>query len=316
MQSVDGELAPRRRLRVAQHLDMCRACRERLGRIRSTVANVEALYREQSGGSAPVPDYGRIRLTSAMREAAASEQPWVQRLSGHLAAVSVPRGLGVGLVVIATCAAALIAVRAATEPIAGGVPAGALPEWSLTPGAVSQLTTAELCNGVRPSRLVTQTVRQQVLRAYRMEQVPAAAYELDALITPELGGSTDPANLWPQRYHSPVWNARVKDELERLLPEMVCRQQVTLTEAQRAIASDWIAAYKRYFKTDAPLQSHLGPAEEEEAELLFVPGEPTMQVAAIRQEGPSDTFARTPPGKRLMFALDAKKTLPGRAVAE
>ncbi len=70
---------------------------------------------------------------------------------------------------IAVCAAALIALRSMTEPTVGGMPPGALPEPSLTPGAVSELTTAELCNGVRPSRLVTEAVRQQVLHAYRME---------------------------------------------------------------------------------------------------------------------------------------------------
>ncbi len=113
--------------------------------------------------------------------------------------------------------------------------------------------------------------------------MPAASYELDALVTPELGGSTNQANLWPQRYHSPVWNARVKDELERLLPEMVCDEQISLAQAQREIASDWIAAYKRYFQTETPLRSHLGPAEDEAAELLFVPAEPTMtQVVTVR----------------------------------
>ena len=114
-----------------------------------------------------------------------------------------------------------------------------------------------------------------------MEGVPESAYELDALITPELGGSTDAANLWPQRYHSPVWNARVKDELERLLPEMVCDGRVTLAEAQRAIASDWIAAYKHYFKTDAPLQAHRGPEMDEEPELLFVSDRPSADRVTV-----------------------------------
>jgi hypothetical protein len=34
---------------------------------------------------------------------------------------------------------------------------------------------------------------------------------------------------------------------------MVCTGQVDLTTAQREIASDWIAAYKKYFHTDRPL---------------------------------------------------------------
>ena len=89
-----------------------------------------------------------------------------------------------------------------------------------------------------------------------MEDVPSDEYELDHLITPELGGAPDPRNLWPQRYTSRVWNAHVKDRLEQLLPRLVCDGQVALETAQHDIALDWIAAYKKYFNTDAPLRAH------------------------------------------------------------
>ena len=94
-----------------------------------------------------------------------------------------------------------------------------------------------------------------MLRAYGMENVPSDEYELDHLITPELGGAPDSRNLWPQRYTSRVWNAHVKDRLERLLPRLVCDGQVPLETAQHDIALDWIAAYKKYFNTDAPLRA-------------------------------------------------------------
>ncbi len=279
MLSFDGELAPRQRSRLLQHLDVCGVCRERADGLRSTMAEVGALHRAEYPASSPSPDYARMRLVSALRAAASSEPTWWQRVAASLAGVSFSRGLGVGAVAIVVCAA-FVAMRGATGPVAAPPQWGALPESSLTPGAVSELTAAELCNGVRPPRLVTETVRRQILHAYRMDALPATAYELDALITPELGGSTDPANLWPQRYYSPVWNAHVKDALERLLPEMVCSRQITLAEAQRAIAADWIAAYKHFFKTDRPIRSHLSPSRDEDADLLIVPGE-TMQLAAI-----------------------------------
>jgi hypothetical protein len=38
----------------------------------------------------------------------------------------------------------------------------------------------------------------------------------------------------------------MKDELEAVLPRLVCDGQLSLTDAQRAIASDWHAAYRRY----------------------------------------------------------------------
>jgi anti-sigma factor RsiW len=269
MLSLDGELSPRRQSRVAQHVETCRVCREKADRIRSTMADAETCYRADHAAPPRSTDYGRMRLAFALREADVSEPAWFERVSSGLGRLQLAHGFTIGLVMTVVCAVALIAVRATTESPLSGVSPGVLPEPAHTPGAVTQLTTAELCSGVRPSRLVTEDVRQQVLRAYGMERVSTATYELDALVTPELGGSTDPANLWPQRYHSPVWNARVKDELERLLPEMVCRQEITLAQAQQEIASDWIAAYKRYFRTETPLHAHIGPSDDEEPELLF-----------------------------------------------
>ncbi len=82
-----------------------------------------------------------------------------------------------------------------------------------------------------------------------METVPEREYELDYLITPELGGIADRRNLWPERYDSRVWNAHVKDELERLLPQLVCQGRLDLVTAQQDIAANWIVAYQKYFQT-------------------------------------------------------------------
>jgi hypothetical protein len=113
-----------------------------------------------------------------------------------------------------------------------------------------------------------------------MEKVSDRMYELDALITPELGGTTAPQNLWPQRYASPVWNARVKDELEQLLPRLVCANQLELAQAQREIAIDWIAAYKRYFKSDLPLQAHVGAPLADDDDLEFAPARYVVENSA------------------------------------
>ena len=79
------------------------------------------------------------------------------------------------------------------------------------------------------------------------------AYEVDYLITPELGGATDIRNLWPEPYYDTAWNAHVKDQLEERLHEMVCRGDVDLATAQQDISKDWIAAYRKYFHTDHPI---------------------------------------------------------------
>jgi hypothetical protein len=71
-------------------------------------------------------------------------------------------------------------------------------------------------------------------------------WEEDHLISLQLGGAPrDPDNLWPEPWFGP-WNARVKDALETRMKRMVCSGEVTLSEAQTAISTDWVAAYKKY----------------------------------------------------------------------
>jgi hypothetical protein len=78
---------------------------------------------------------------------------------------------------------------------------------------------------------------------------------VDYLITPALGGSEDIRNLWPQSYSATIWNARVKDALEDRLHDLVCSGDLDLATAQQEISTDWIAAYKKYFHTDRPIES-------------------------------------------------------------
>jgi hypothetical protein len=276
--SWDNEVSRQRQSEMARHVESCGQCRQRSDQLRVTMQSVASLHKATFDAPSSSIDYGRMRLESALREAV--EQPsWLAALSARVERLSFNRGLAIAVVALTLFATAFITVRAGRGPAMSALPPGTLPESSLTPGAVSPLTEGELCNGVRPSRLVTEAVRQQVLRAYGMQRVSVDVYELDALITPELGGSTDPANLWPQRYQSPMWNARVKDELERALPEMVCSHQITLAQAQREIATDWIAAYKRHFNTDTPLRAHMIMSGEDDDELVFVTDASAITVA-------------------------------------
>ena len=73
---------------------------------------------------------------------------------------------------------------------------------------------------------------------------------------PALGGGDNIRNFWPQPYGAPVWNAHVKDALEDRLHDLVCSGELDLATAQRDIARDWTAAYKKYFMTDSPLPEH------------------------------------------------------------
>jgi hypothetical protein len=71
------------------------------------------------------------------------------------------------------------------------------------------------------------------------------------------GHPTDPKNLWPQQYHVRC-GARIKDVLETRLKRLVCEGKLSLADAQKAIAKDWVAAYKTYVNREGC------PALEEE----------------------------------------------------
>ena len=132
-----------------------------------------------------------------------------------------------------------------------------LPRPDLTPGSVRPVGVGDVCGGRgREGAVVASQVPRQVFEAYGVDYRHAAEYELDFLITPELGGASDAGNLWPQPYRAVVWNAYVKDELELHLQRLVCRGALDLATAQRELAGDWIAAYKRRFGTDRPLRDY------------------------------------------------------------
>ena len=160
--------------------------------------------------------------------------------------------------VLATCAA-LLALLAAALLLTGKrwsvVEASSVPRTDLTPGAVTAITRGE-ASRAETSQFrsdVPIALQQAVFKEYGIAHPRPSAYEVDYLITPELGGTNDIRNLWPQPYFTRVWNARVKDALEARLHVMVCNGQLDLTTAQRDISANWIRAYKKYFHTDRPL---------------------------------------------------------------
>lgn len=127
------------------------------------------------------------------------------------------------------------------------------PNRSLTPGATLPVTAADVCVVGYSSKVrdVPVSVKRQVYREYGIAYVPRQ-YEVDHLTPLEIGGSNSIRNLWPEPY-SGVWNAHVKDALENRLHDMVCNGDLSLVDAQREIANDWIGTYQRIFHTNQPL---------------------------------------------------------------
>jgi len=128
------------------------------------------------------------------------------------------------------------------------------PATELTPGVARAKTRGQVCgSNIGKNRDVSPALRRKVFELYGMPAADQRAYEVDYLITPALGGADDIGNLWPQSYAATIWNARVKDALEDRLHELVCRGDLDLPTAQREISTDWIAAYKKYFHSDKPV---------------------------------------------------------------
>jgi hypothetical protein len=149
-----------------------------------------------------------------------------------------------------------------------------LPDPRMTPGDTLDVTKDDICvpGYARKVRNVPQAVKEQAYREYGITHREPGEYEVDHLISLELGGSNSPKNLWPQSFRTKPWNARVKDALENRLHVEVCAGRVDLQTAQQEIATDWIAAYRKYFRTQMPVSGKGGRdtarGREDEAETM------------------------------------------------
>jgi hypothetical protein len=120
---------------------------------------------------------------------------------------------------------------------------GALPDPGCTPGIVLTTDAYAVCTpGYSASvRNVPTAVKLAVRRSYGAPLHPAAGtYEVDHLVSLELGGSNDAHNLWPE----PAPGFHVKDGVENRLHALVCSGKMTLVEAQSRIAGNWQTAVR------------------------------------------------------------------------
>ena len=137
------------------------------------------------------------------------------------------------------------ATASAPPAVAGAV----LPNSRLTPGEVFPgVTAAQVCvSGYASS--VRNVTRDQYVAVYAEYGIPypepAGTYELDHLVPLELGGDNSDLNLWPEPA-LPVPGFHQKDDLENYLHAEVCAGRMSLSEAQRGIASDWALLYQEY----------------------------------------------------------------------
>jgi hypothetical protein len=128
----------------------------------------------------------------------------------------------------------------------GCVRRGPMPDPACTPGAVfAEATKETICmRGYAKSvRDVSSATKKRVFRMYGETPAGPGSYEVDHLISLELGGSNDIANLWPEPA-APNPGFHEKDEVENWLHKQVCSGAMPLAEAQRRIAADWMGVYR------------------------------------------------------------------------
>jgi|SRR5690349_4149264 len=128
-----------------------------------------------------------------------------------------------------------------------------LPDPVVTPGVVRTTNAAEICASTfrtKPYRNTTQHTKDQVYLEYLVKRnagVCKGNCEVDHLIPLELGGLDDIKNLWPQP-SQPKPGFHEKDKLENYLRAQVCADKMSLTDAQKAISTDWYTAYLKMQK--------------------------------------------------------------------
>jgi len=176
-----------------------------------------------------------------------------------------------------------------TTPTTGNNPTGGEPHWGVqtktsgcrangglsdsacTPGAILATATKEaICQSGYAStvRNVPTSVKNQVYAEYDIRSHAPGQYEVDHLVSLELGGSNELSNLWPE-LASPQPGFHEKDSVENDLHSQVCSGAMALKEAQIEIATNWLAVYQKMPHSQRSSgQCHLNKKNVPEA-LLF-----------------------------------------------
>lgn len=122
---------------------------------------------------------------------------------------------------------------------------GGLPDPDCTPGAIFDTATKDqICQSgyARSVRNVPTSEKDQAYAEYGIASHSPGEYEVDHLVSLELGGSNDIANLWPEAAN-PTPGFHQKDQVENYLHDQVCTGAISLHDAQVKIATDWLSVY-------------------------------------------------------------------------
>jgi hypothetical protein len=261
---ASGEIRDGASGEVRFHLEGCADCRSRMELLESTLAEFGEAQHGKWDRQLPPGDGARALLTERLTAIAAGKRPegWLRSLGLALSEHGTQVFAGAAVVVVVL----LLAMRIHGPAKGRHIVAASFGLWDrpdvrLTPGATVPVTENQVCGEAaeRPVPAVPVSLKRKVFEEYGVIPPQPDAYEVDYLITPELGGATDIRNLWPEPYHDVEWNAHVKDQLEDRLRVMVCRGELDLATAQHDLSADWITAYRMYFHVDKPIPNGSSP---------------------------------------------------------
>lgn len=232
---ADGELEGASAVTARAHLDSCWTCREKKASLEATIGEF-VRARNRGLEEAILPAAGpRALLRARMAEIAVGTVPSrATHLWGRILAAG-------------ACAAAVAGLLVVFEM---NVSAEGRPNSKVTPGETRPISITEVCSRAEAEVIVRNiplATQERVLARYGVGRGNPQDFEVDYLITRDLGGADTERNMWPQSY-SARWNAKMKDRLEQKLHDLVCAGNMDLATAQREIATDWVSAYKRYVR--------------------------------------------------------------------
>ena len=246
---LEGEVSGRLAKQIRAHVGACWTCRARRQELERAIADFVRINEPEFHAKLPPVDGPRALLKAQIAQISSASGDHHQNWHRHWLTFTWATGI------LAVCILGFFLTRSTIGTHARKHPlVVSIPDSSLTPGATILENPRALCaQSNTNNKAVPILMQRQVFEEYGIFGADPRAYEVDYLVTPALGGADDIRNLWPHSHSATVWNAEVKDELEKRLREMVCDGSLDLTQAQREISADWIGAYKKYFHTNQPL---------------------------------------------------------------
>jgi len=159
---------------------------------------------------------------------------------------------------------------------------------SLNPDVRQDTIASTICSPgytsvVRPAAVYTNGVKLKLVHSAGQDEAAMSQYELDHIVPLALGGhprALDNLQLqpWPE--------ARRKDRIEVKLQCLVCAGQITLSDAQTAIATDWEAAYHNYASVPCRRHRALEPPQLAAAAQATSATEANTSAATVQGQAP------------------------------